>query len=84
MSTRLDSILFGGQAERIPSDGVKDVVALHSSITGDNVAGGITFGMAHVKSLSRRIGEHIEYIIFGPLFKRSFRIGSGGLLRGPE
>ena len=56
----LDGILFGGQAEGIPTHRVEDVEALAHLGAADDVGGGVAFGVADVESAARGIGEHIE------------------------
>ena len=60
----LDGKLLCRQAESIPTHRVKNIKALHSLHTGNDIGCSITFWMAHMKSLSRRIREHVENVIF--------------------
>ena len=66
MGAGLDRVLFGGQAERVPAEGMQDVEAFHALVTGDDIAGRITFRMPDVQALAARIGEHIQDVVFGP------------------
>ena len=57
-------VLFGGQAEGIPADWVEHVKALGSLVAGDDVGGGVAFRMADVQTRPRRVGEHVEHVVF--------------------
>src|SRR4029077_3531596 len=39
-------------------------------VTRENVCRGITFRMAHMEAFSRRVGEHIENVVFRQLVRR--------------
>lgn len=61
----LDGVLFGRKSKRIVAHRVKYVIAGKAFISGYNIGGYISKGMAHVQTGSRGIGEHIQYVIFG-------------------
>ena len=60
-----DSVVFGGKTEGVPTDGVENVVALHSLLTGNYVKSGIRSGMTDVESLSGGVGELYQCEILG-------------------
>jgi hypothetical protein len=65
----LDGVLFGGQAEGVPAHGMQDMIPLGAAISGEDVGGGVTFGMADVQARAGRVGEHVEDVVFaGELF----------------
>jgi hypothetical protein len=66
MDTGLDGILLGRKTERVPSHGMKHVVASHPFIARDDIGGGIALKMADMKPGSGRIGEHVQTVIFRP------------------
>ncbi len=68
MSARVDSVLFCRQAKRIPAHRMQDIKALHSLVSGDYIAGGITLGMPDVQAGRTGIGKHIKHVILGPGF----------------
>ena len=53
------------KTESVPAHGIKDVIALHSLFSGNNIQSGVGTGMSYVKSLSGRIGEFNKSIKFG-------------------
>ena len=69
----LDGRVFRRQAERIPSHGMKHVIAVHPHIAGKSIADGI---VAHVPHVERPGGirQHLEDVVF--LF-----FGAGGICR---
>ena len=58
-------VLLGGKAESIPADRVEDIEALGALVTGDDVGGGVTLRMPDVQTCAGRVGEHVEYVVFG-------------------
>ena len=66
MRSRLDGVLFGGQAEGVPSHGVQDVVAVHAFETAPDIRRRIAFRMADVETGAGWIGEHVENVEFFP------------------
>ena len=54
-----DGGVLGGQAERIPSHRVQDVITVGDAIARDHVAHGVVAHMAHVQP-ARRVGEHLK------------------------
>lgn len=69
----LNRILFGGQAKGIKAHRMQDRVTLHSLEAGDHIGGYIPKRMSDMKSCPRRVGEHIQDIIF-----RNSGIDTGG------
>ena len=65
--------VFRRQAERIPSHGMQDVVAVHPHVTGKRVANRVIAHVPHVQR-ARRIWQHLNYVIL-----RLGRIGLGGV-----
>ena len=59
-----DGGIFGGQSERVPAHGVKNVVAVHPHVAGERVADGVVTDVPHVES-ARRVGQHLEHVILG-------------------
>ena len=43
---------------------MQDVEAAHAFVAGDDVRGGVAFGMADVQAGAARIGEHVEDVVF--------------------
>ena len=68
MRSGLDGVLFGGQAEGVPSHGVQDVEAVHAFEAAPDIRRRIAFRMADVEARSGRVGEHVEYVEFFPRF----------------
>ena len=72
----LDGGVFRGQAEGIPSHGVKHVVAVHPHITGEGVADGIVAHVSHVQHAGG-IRQHFQHVVF-----LLCRVGLGGVELG--
>ena len=64
MNAGLDGVIFGGQAERIPSHRMQHRVPLHPFPPGNNIGCRIPFAVAHVEAGARRVGKHIERVKF--------------------
>ncbi len=60
-----DGVIFRGQAEGVPADGVKDVVALHPALPGDDVKGRVAARVPHVQPRARGVGELNQAVILG-------------------
>ena len=60
---RLYGVLLGGQPVGIVSHRVKYIEALLPLVAGVYIGSDISERMPHVQACSRRVGEHIEYII---------------------
>ena len=79
----LDGVLLGGQAEGVPAHRVQDVEAAHALVAGQDVGGGVAFGMADVQAGAAGVGEHVEDVEL-----RLVRTGpvrrAEGLVRLPE
>ncbi len=71
-----DGGILRGQAERIPSHGMKHVVAVHPHVAGERVADRVVAHVPHVQR-ARGIGQHLEDVIF-----LLGRVGLGGVERG--
>src|ERR1035441_9797591 len=48
---------------------MQHIVAERTAIAGENVRGGVAFGVADVQSRARRVGEHVEDVELGHLFR---------------
>src|SRR5688500_10855493 len=59
-----DGVLLGGKAEGVPAHRMKDVVALHALVAGEDIGGGVAFGMADVQARAGGVGEHVENVEF--------------------
>ena len=64
MLAGLDRVLFRGQAERVPAHGVQHVEAAHPFVAGDDISGGVTFGMSDMQTGAARIRKHVEDVEF--------------------
>src|SRR5258708_4706344 len=64
MLAGLDGVLLGGQTERVPAHRMQDVETLRAFVAGENVGGGVTFGMPDVQARAARIRKHVEDIKF--------------------
>ena len=80
VSTRLDSILLGRKAKRIPTHRMQDVEALHALVAAENVRRRIALGMPDVQACARRIREHVEAV---ELLAGAVRVRLKGLLFEP-
>ena len=67
--------VLGRQAEGVPAHGMQHVEAAGALVAGDHVALGVVAHVAHVDA-PRRIGEHLEHVVFGP---RLIHAGAEGL-----
>ena len=56
-----DGRVLGGQAERVPADGMEHVVALQPQVARHHVAHRIGLCVAHVQ-ITRRVREHVEHV----------------------
>ncbi len=64
MDMVLDSVVLRGQAEGVPAHGIQYIIALHPALSGHNVQCRVRSGVAHMESLSRRIGKLYKRIVF--------------------
>ena len=71
---------LGRQAERVPAHRVEHVEALRALEPGHHVAKRIVAHMAHMDA-PRRIGEHLEHVVFGP---RAVDLGAEDLALLPD
>src|SRR5690606_38739807 len=62
-----DRILFRRKAERVPSDGMKDVKTVHPLVAGYDIGRRIPLRMSDMKSGSAWIREHVQHIVFGKI-----------------
>ena len=65
MFSGLPGVLLRGQPKCIPAHWVENIESTFALIAGDNVCGGVAFGMAYMQASSARVGEHVEGIEFG-------------------
>src|SRR5262249_22981704 len=56
----------GRQPERVPAHGVEHFISLQGFVTAPHVREDIPTPMTHVQPRPRRIGEHVQAIVFGP------------------
>ena len=62
MKAGLDRELFCWQPECVPPHWVQHVKAFHPLGSCDDIGCGIAFQMTNVKSLTARIGKHVEHV----------------------
>ena len=58
--------VLGREAESVESDGVEDVVALHSHIARAGIRGRHNVPVADVQVVGRRVGQHGQEVVLGP------------------
>ncbi len=63
MHVIFDREVFGRQAERIPADGIQDVVALHAALARDDVERRVGARMADVQPLPGGVGKFDQRIV---------------------
>ncbi len=63
MHAALDSEVFAVDAEGVESDRLEDIIPLHGHPAPMNVRANIGIHVAHVQSLSGRVGEHHEVVV---------------------
>ena len=71
MCVCLDRCVLCRKTECVKSDGEKDVIALHSSLTGNDLKAGIRLDMSNVHTCAAGIGElyHGEELrLFGKVY----------------
>ena len=76
--TRLDRVLFGRQAEGIPSHRMEHIVAAQPVIAGQDVRCGVPFNVADMEAVSARVGKHIEDEVLLRLGSKTWLPGVGG------
>ena len=59
MNPMLDGGIFGGQAERIPPHGVKNIEPPHLFVAGRNITDSVITNVPHV-DFPGWIGKHLE------------------------
>src|SRR3989344_269504 len=47
-NSRLDSIIFGRQAESVPAHGVQNIIAAHSAVPGNGITYGVVAYVPHM------------------------------------
>ena len=80
----LDCRVLGGQAERIPTHRLQDILAEHALIAADHIADGVVAHMAHMQR-SRWVWEHrqaIEFRLRGIFLRHERLVVVPELLRG--
>jgi len=58
-----DGVLLGGKSKGVPTHGVKYVVTVGFFVAGQDVGGGVAFGVSNVQSSSRGVGEHVQGVV---------------------
>ncbi len=64
---RLDRVLLGRQAERVPPHRMQHVEALHPLVAAQDVRRRVPLGVPHVEPRPRRIREHVQTVELGPV-----------------
>ena len=64
MNTRLYSVVFGRQTERVEAHRLENVVAFHALITRVRIGKTVVVPMPQVQICARGVGEHFESVIF--------------------
>ena len=64
MLSRLDGILLGRQPEGVVTHRMQHVEAALALVTGEDVRGDVSQRMADVQAGARRIGKHVEHVVF--------------------
>ena len=77
MLAGLDGVLLGRESEGIPTHGVENVEAIHALVATDNVSGGVALGVPYVQTLTRRIREHVQDVVFRLGRIEAFLAGTG-------
>ena len=62
MLAGLAGMFFGRQSEGIPAHRMENIESLLALVAGDNVRGGVAFGVADVQPGPARVGKHVEGI----------------------
>ena len=60
-----DGVLFGGEAEGVPTHGVEDIEAVHALVASDDIGRGVALWVADVEAGAGGVGEHVEDEVFG-------------------
>ena len=61
----LNSILFSRQSKGIVAHGVQHIKAFQFFETGHNIRSNVTQRVTYVQAGTRRVGEHVQYIVLG-------------------
>ena len=62
MLAGFDGVLFGGQAEGVPSHWVEHVESLFAPGATDDVGGGVAFGVADMQAVTAGVWKHVQGI----------------------
>ena len=60
----LYGVLFGGKAVGVVAHGVQHVEPFQTFVAGKDVAGYVSQRVSHMQPRSRRVGEHVEDVVF--------------------
>ena len=64
MDTHFNGIVFCGKSKSIPPHGVNHIMSVHQFISAPHIGDYITSPVAYMKPISRRVGKHIQAVIF--------------------
>ena len=67
MLSGLDCVLLGGQAERVVTHCVEDVVTAHPHEAGEHVGADVAERVTDMETSTARIGEHVEDVELAPV-----------------
>ena len=65
MLAGLASMFFGGQPEGVPAHRMENIESALALVAGDDVSGGVAFGVADVQPGPAGVGKHVERIELG-------------------
>ena len=63
--TGLNGVLFGREAESVPTHRVQHVETAAALVAADDIGSGVTFGVAHMEARAARVREHVQAVILG-------------------
>ena len=63
--TGLDGVLFGREAESVPTHRVQHIETAAALVAADDVCCGVAFGVAHMETCATRVREHVQAVILG-------------------
>ena len=66
VGSRLDSVLLGRKAKRVPSHGMQDIEAFHTLESRQNVGRRVPKGVPNMQPSPTGVGEHVEDVALGP------------------
>ena len=64
MYAHLDGVVLRRKSESVPSHGMDHIISVHQLVAAPHVGDHIASPVSHMKSVSGRIGEHIQAIVF--------------------